>query len=98
MDRVSLLPGATIACKREEVLIAPVEPLSDPEAGAAPRGRRPRRVLFYLYSLGSGGAERVIALLASGLAARGDHVTLVVQSDAAREPPVCVGGRTDRAD
>lgn len=43
---------------------------------------RSKKILFYLYSLGAGGAERVIALLASGFAARGHDVTLALQADA----------------
>jgi glycosyltransferase involved in cell wall biosynthesis len=42
----------------------------------------PRKLLFYLYSLAGGGAERVIALLASGFAARGWETILAVQFEA----------------
>lgn len=46
-----------------------------------------KKILFYVYALGSGGAERVVALLASGLSARGHAVTLVVQVDAPENMP-----------
>lgn len=48
---------------------------------------RSKKILFYLYSLGAGGAERVIALLASGFAARGHDVTLALQADADENRP-----------
>lgn len=48
---------------------------------------RPRTILFFLHSLGAGGAERVVALLASGLAERGWAVTLAVQVEAAENLP-----------
>jgi glycosyltransferase involved in cell wall biosynthesis len=41
-----------------------------------------RKILFYIYSLGGGGAERVIALLASGFARRGVEVILAVEVEA----------------
>jgi glycosyltransferase involved in cell wall biosynthesis len=41
-----------------------------------------RKILFYVYSLGGGGAERVIALLASGFARRGVEVILAVEVEA----------------
>jgi glycosyltransferase involved in cell wall biosynthesis len=40
------------------------------------------KILFYIYSLGGGGAERVIALLASGFAKRGVEVILAVEVEA----------------
>lgn len=48
---------------------------------------RSKKILFYLYSLGAGGAERVVALLASGFAARGHEVTLALQDDADENRP-----------
>jgi glycosyltransferase involved in cell wall biosynthesis len=42
-----------------------------------------RTLLFYIPALLGGGAERVIALLASGFAARGDRVLLAVDFEAA---------------
>jgi hypothetical protein len=42
----------------------------------------PRKILFYIYSLSGGGAERVIALLASGFARRGVEVILAVEVEA----------------
>jgi glycosyltransferase involved in cell wall biosynthesis len=41
-----------------------------------------RSLLFYVHGLVGGGAERVFARMASGFAARGDHVTFVVDFDA----------------
>jgi glycosyltransferase involved in cell wall biosynthesis len=41
-----------------------------------------RKLLFYIYSLGGGGAERVIALLASGFARRGLEVIVAVEVEA----------------
>jgi glycosyltransferase involved in cell wall biosynthesis len=41
-----------------------------------------RKLLFYTHGLTSGGAERVIARLASGFAARNDHVILAVDFEA----------------
>jgi glycosyltransferase involved in cell wall biosynthesis len=41
-----------------------------------------RKILFYTYSLGGGGAERVVALLASGFARRGVEVILAVDVEA----------------
>lgn len=46
-----------------------------------------KKILFYLYSLGAGGAERVVALLASGFAARGHDVTLALQDEADENRP-----------
>ncbi len=48
---------------------------------------RSKKILFYLYSLGAGGAERVVALLASGFATRGHDVTLALQDDADENRP-----------
>ncbi len=42
----------------------------------------PRKLLFYTHALVGGGAERVMARLASGFAARGDTVTFAVDFDA----------------
>ena len=44
--------------------------------------RRKRKILLYTHALTGGGAERVWALLASGLTARGHDVLLVVDFDA----------------
>ncbi|GJD30177.1 N-acetylgalactosamine-N, N'-diacetylbacillosaminyl-diphospho-undecaprenol4-alpha-N-acetylgalactosaminyltransferase [Methylobacterium adhaesivum] len=58
------------------------------EAGQGPRGhgdegpRVRRSLLFYTHAVTGGGAERVWALLASGLAARGHTVTLAYDHDA----------------
>mgnify|MGYP001431591467 CR=1 FL=1 len=41
-----------------------------------------RKILFYIHSLGGGGAERVIALLASGFARRGIEVMVAVEVEA----------------
>ncbi|MFZ1109186.1 MAG: glycosyltransferase [Rhodomicrobium sp.] len=41
-----------------------------------------RKLLFYTHGLSGGGAERVIARLASGFAARGDNVILTVDFEA----------------
>ncbi|HYA80255.1 MAG TPA: hypothetical protein VED87_04915, partial [Methylocystis sp.] len=41
-----------------------------------------RTLLFYVHALAGGGAELVVARLASGFAARGDRVLLVVESEA----------------
>jgi glycosyltransferase involved in cell wall biosynthesis len=41
-----------------------------------------RKLLFYTHGLTSGGAERVVARLATGFAARGDHVLLAVDFEA----------------
>jgi len=41
-----------------------------------------RRLLFYTHALAGGGAERVLARLASGFAARGDEVMFVVDFEA----------------
>jgi len=41
-----------------------------------------RKVLFYIHSLGGGGAERVFALLASGFARRGVEVVVAVEREA----------------
>ena len=43
---------------------------------------RLKKILFYIYSLGGGGAERVIALLASGFARRGIETILAVEVEA----------------
>lgn len=48
---------------------------------------RPKKILFYLYSLGAGGAERVVALLASGFAARGHDVSLALQANSPENLP-----------
>ena len=47
----------------------------------------PKKILFYLYALGAGGAERVVAMLASGFAARGHDVALALQTEAAENKP-----------
>lgn len=49
--------------------------MNDNAGGPRPIG--PRRILLYSHSLGGGGAERVWAVLASSLAARGHDVHLV---------------------
>lgn len=41
-------------------------------------GAAPRKLLFYTHALEAGGAERVVGLLASGFAERGDDVTIAV--------------------
>lgn len=48
---------------------------------------RPKKILFYLYALGAGGAERVVAMLASGFAARGHNVALALQTEADENRP-----------
>lgn len=47
-----------------------------------------RSLLFYTHALVGGGAERVIARLASGFAARGDRVTLAVDFEAQNPCPI----------
>lgn len=49
------------------------------------------KFLFYINTLGSGGAERVISLLANEMAARGHDVTLVLSFHVAEEYPVDEG-------
>ena len=44
--------------------------------------QKPLRILFHSWSLGGGGAERVFAVLASGLAQRGHDVIFSVEADA----------------
>ncbi len=44
--------------------------------------RKRRKLLFYVHALSGGGAERVMARLASGFAARGDETLLVVDFEA----------------
>ncbi len=51
----------------------------------------PRRLLFHCPALTDGGAERVWALLAGELAARGHEVHLVVDAEARNGPPVPSG-------
>jgi glycosyltransferase involved in cell wall biosynthesis len=51
-------------------------------SAAAAGAESVRKILFYIYSLGGGGAERVIALLASGFARRGVEVILAVEVEA----------------
>jgi glycosyltransferase involved in cell wall biosynthesis len=53
-----------------------------PAAESISREFRPRHLVVYLPALIGGGAERVAALLASGLSAAGHHITLVVDFDA----------------
>ncbi len=56
---------------------------------------RPKRtLLFYVHSLAGGGAERVVARLASGFVARGDRVLLVMD----READEWRGGIDDRVE
>lgn len=43
---------------------------------------RPRRIVATIGTMGAGGAERVLSLLANGWAARGDRVTLITLDDA----------------
>ncbi|MGL5735650.1 MAG: glycosyltransferase [Beijerinckiaceae bacterium] len=51
-------------------------------AGAAvAKAHRPRKLVFYTHALTQGGAERVMAMLASGFAERGDHVALAIDYD-----------------
>jgi glycosyltransferase involved in cell wall biosynthesis len=45
----------------------------------APKTARPLKILFHCWSLGGGGAERVMAVLASGLARRGHDVIFTVE-------------------
>jgi glycosyltransferase involved in cell wall biosynthesis len=47
----------------------------------------PRKLLFYTHALAGGGAERVFATLASGMAARGHDVILAVDFEAEENKP-----------
>lgn len=51
-------------------------------------GQGPRKLLFYTHALEAGGAERVMALLASGFAERGDNVVVAVDHEADRGVPL----------
>jgi len=46
-----------------------------------------RKLLFYMHALEGGGAERVVALLASGFARRGFEVILAVDAEARQNTP-----------
>jgi glycosyltransferase involved in cell wall biosynthesis len=51
---------------------------NDRQGLVLPTGQGPLKLLFYLHSLAAGGAERLLAQLATGLMQRGHDVTLAV--------------------
>ncbi len=73
------LRSATAPVDQAAMPLAARWALSD-EVADSDKAARPLKILFHSWSLGGGGAERVFAVLASGLARRGHEVLFSVES------------------